>query len=106
MGFHVVTKITTIPPVYGTEKLEDGLTVYEIINDFETGYRDHVYQEFKVTGTTLEECFKNAYPSERSLRYCSGRHIQFKDREINDQYNAWKKNGLTMEMYYGSGTID
>lgn len=93
-------------PVYGTENYYDGLTVYEICNTFNTDWQDHVVKTFKVNGNTLKECFEKAYPTERSLRYCSGYCIRFKDPDIHKKYLEWKKTGVTIEMYYGGGVVD
>ena len=93
-------------PVYGHEELADGLTVYEICNTFNTDYQDHVLHSWVVKGKTLKECFEQTYPSERSLRYCNGYYIRFKDKDIHEKYNEWKKTGVTIEMYYGGGVVD
>lgn len=55
------------------------IEVNTIINTFETGYQDKIYKTWKVSGETLDECFKNAYPTERSYRYCTGHSIRFVD---------------------------
>lgn len=93
-------------PVFGHEKFNGTLTVYEICNTFDTDYKDHLVRTFTVSGSTLEECFKAAYPTERSLRYCFGYYIKFKDSKIDEQYREWKKNGVTIMMYYGGGVVD
>ena len=80
--------------------------VEEVCNTFNTRYKDHVVRKFTVKGKTLPEVFAAAYPSERSLRYCSGYFIRFRDTDLNEQYHKWKKTGLTIEMYYGSGVVD
>ena len=67
---------------------------------------EKVQTRFKVTGDTEEECFKKIYPSERSLRYCNGYFIELDDPELNKRYIEWKKHGVTIEMFYGNGTVD
>ena len=78
----------------------------EICNTFETKWKDHIVKTFTVEGTTLEDCFKKAYPSERSLRYCNGYRIQFRDAAVHEAYQQWKRNCVTMEMFYGNATVD
>ena len=82
------------------------LIIDEICNTFETRWKDHVVRTFAVEGDTMEDCFRKAYPSERSLRYCSGYRIRFRDAAAHEAYQEWKQNGLTMEMFYGSATVD
>ena len=80
--------------------------VNTIINSFETGYQDKIYKIWKVSGNTLDECFKSAYPTERSYRYCTGHSIRFVDPAIHAKYLEWKQCGMTMEDFYGSATVD
>ena len=78
----------------------------EICNTFETGWKDHIVTTFAVEGDTLEDCFRKAYPSERSLRYCSGYRIQFRDSTVQEAYQKWKQHSVTVEMFYGGATVD
>jgi len=82
------------------------LVVDEICNTFATKWKDRVLATFTVCGKTMEDCFEKAYPHERSLRYCSGYRIQFRKPTAHKEYQKWKDNGLTMEMFYGNGTVD
>lgn len=93
-------------PIYGNEDIKNGLTVYEICNTFNTDWQDHVLHTWMVSGSTLNECFEKTYSSHRSLRYCNGYRIQFKDRNIHNRWLEWLQNGVTIEMYYGNGTVD
>lgn len=68
--------------------------------------KEHIVEIYEVNGDTLEECFKNAYPYERSLRYCNGYWIEFETKELNDKYREWKKEGVDIMMYYGGGVVD
>lgn len=68
--------------------------------------KDWVYQQWAVEADTLEECFKKIYRSERSNRYCNDRYIRVIPDSINEAYKAWKVHGVTIEMYYGNGTVD
>lgn len=63
--------------------------VCTVCNTHDTGYRDKVTKSWWVEGDTLEDCFKTVYPSERSLRYCYGYSIKFRDTK------AAKKFGLS-----------
>lgn len=82
------------------------IEVNTIINTFDTGYQDKIYKTWKVSGNALNECFKNAYPTERSYRYCIGYSIRFVDPAIHAKYLEWKQCGMTMEYFYGSATVD
>ena len=68
--------------------------------------KDHIVERHVIIGNTLEECFKKAYPYERSLRYCNGYWTEFEDKDINSKYKEWKRTGVSIEMYYGNGTVD
>ena len=96
-------------PVYKVERNYSTpyrLTVYEIANTQNTDWQDHATETFRVEGFNLEDCFKKIYPSERSLRYCSGHRIQLADTELHKAYEKWKETGVTIEMYYGNATVD
>lgn len=82
------------------------LTYYEVCNTFNTDLQDHVLHTYSIEGKELENIFKRVYPSDRSLRYCNGYRIQFADKTVHKLYNEWKKTGVTIEMYYGNGTVD
>ena len=68
--------------------------------------KETCYKRWEVAGDTLRECFKAAYLSERSLRYCSDRRIEFEDPEVRKSYLDWKRHGVTLEMFYGNATVD
>ena len=93
-------------PVYGNEDLKNGLTVYEVCNTFNTDDQDHVLHTWTVNGDTLEECFNKTYPSHRSLRYCGGYRIQFKDLDVHQKWLEWLRTGVTIDMYYGGNVYD
>ena len=78
----------------------------EICNTFNANWKDHVTETHVVEGGTLKECFRKAYPFQRSLRYCSGYRIQFRDPDIDKQYRQWLRTGVDIQLYYGGGTID
>ena len=94
-----------------TQNIQDDVRVYKdplliLCNTFHTDYQDHVLNSWVVKGKTLKECFEETYPSDRSLRYCNGYRIQFKDKDIHEKYKEWKRTGVTIEMYYGNGVVD
>jgi hypothetical protein len=82
------------------------ITVDEMCNTHTTGYKDHLVESHVVEADTLEECFKKAYPYERSLRYCSGYFIHIREEGLHEKYLEWKQNGVTMEMFYGGFVYD
>ena len=71
-------------------------------------WKDEIVRRYRwtVEGDTLEKCFEAAYQTERSYRYCNDTNIEFENPEAHKQYLAWKQHGLTIEMYYGNGTVD
>ena len=66
----------------------------------------HITEVHEVEGESLDECFKKAYPFERSLRYCNGYWIEFETEDLNKKYKEWKKTGVDIAMYYGNGVVD
>ena len=85
------------------------LKVFEVREDPKEYWNHNKYivmETHIVYGETLEDCFKKAYPYERSLRYCNGWWIKFESKEIYEQYLEWKKTGVDILMYYGNGTVD
>lgn len=80
----------------------------EIYQDWRTN-AERVMETHTVTAETLAEAFKKAYPYERSLRYCTDHFIRYEDENGNslkEEYAAWKKTGLTIDLYYGGGVVD
>ena len=81
------------------------LAVLTLIEDWQTGKKT-VYKRWEVEGDTMEDCFKAAYPTERSYRYCNDTNIQFENLDVHQRYLDWKQHGLTFEMFYGNATVD
>lgn len=82
------------------------ITVNEIINWFYSNYKDQLVQAHAVTADTLDGCFKKVYAMRRSARYDSERRYEFEDGAIEPLYQKWKEQNETLEMYYGSATVD
>ena len=59
-----------------------------------------------IVGETLEECFKTLYSFERGARYNNHLYYNFFDEDLEKQYLEWRKNNVTIEMYYGGGVVD
>lgn len=59
-----------------------------------------------IVGETLEECFKTLYSFERSARYNNHLYYGFFDEDLEKQYLEWRKNNVTISMYYGGGVVD
>lgn len=89
-------------PVQGTMTIK----INEIINWFYSDYKDKLVQVHTVTGATKEECFRRMYGLRRSGRYDSARRYEFEDKSLEPQYQDWKDKNETIEMYYGSATVD
>ena len=59
-----------------------------------------------IVGKTLEECFRIFYSFERGARYNNHVSYRFFDEDLEKQYLEWRKNNVTIEMYYGGGVVD
>ena len=81
------------------------LTVLTELEDWRTG-KKKVWKRWEVEGDTLEDCFKAAYPTERSYRYCNDTTIRFENPDTHRKYLEWKRHGVTVEMFYGNATVD
>lgn len=82
------------------------IKVNEIINWFHSNYKDKLVHTHIITGETIEECFKKVYGLRRSGRYDSERRYDFEDVELEEKFLQWKSKNETIEMYYGSATVD
>ena len=77
----------------------------EYIHDWKTG--DRPYKHYTVTGETETDCFKKIYSGYiRPCRYCNDRFLKLDDPAIDSRFQDWKHHGVTIEMYYGNGTVD
>lgn len=82
------------------------LLVNEILNWSYSGYRDKVVQVHRVVGNGPDSCFRQVYGLERSARYDSARRYEIQDPELEDRYRNWLRGNLTVDLYYGSATVD
>ena len=82
------------------------IKVNEIMNWHHNGYKDEIYKTHTVKGNTLEECFPKVYAFERMARYDNARRYEIADVDLHETYLKWKVHGVTIDMYYGSGTVD
>lgn len=80
--------------------------IREICNTHATHYQDKIIKEWTIEKDTKNEIFTEAYASVRSNRYCSGYRIEFVDPAIQQEFQKWQKTNVTIEMYYGGGTVD
>lgn len=80
--------------------------IREICNTHATHYQDKIVQEWTIEKDTKQEIFTEAYASVRRNRYCSGYRIEFVDPAIQQEFQKWQKTNVTIEMYYGGGTVD
>lgn len=80
--------------------------VMEYRYDWHTGKRNP-YKSHEVSGDTEAEMFKNFYAGfVRPNRYCSDVSNEFVNPEVQKRYEEWRKTGVTIELYYGNGTVD
>lgn len=82
------------------------IKVNEVLNWFYSDYKDELVQVHTIKGNSLDECFRNVYELRRSSRYDSARKYVFVDTALEAEYQEWKQNNETIQMYYGSGTVD
>ena len=82
------------------------IKINETLRWFRSNYKDELIQVHTIKGNTLEDCFRKVYAMRRSARYDSGRKYKFQDVSLEDKYNDWKQKNETIEMYYGSATVD
>ena len=83
------------------------LTFDEVVDEYHSYDRkEHITETHTVEGDTLEDCFKKAYPYQRSLRYCNGYSIRFRDKNTQEAWNDFLQHGVTLSMYYGNATVD
>lgn len=65
-----------------------------------------LYKSYTITGETVKDICKNAYPYERTLRYCNGCYVKFADAAMQKAFMDWKRNDMTITDYYGGGVVD
>lgn len=82
------------------------LLVNEILNWSYSGYRDKVVRVHRIVGNDLDSCFQRVYGLERSSRYDYQRRYEIRDSKQQSQYQDWKAGNLTIDLYYGSATVD
>ena len=80
--------------------------VAEIINWFHNNYQDEVIAVHKVEANSKENLFKKVYAFERGARYDNARRYRIIDRDLYNEYQNWKVNGVTIELFYGGATVD
>ena len=80
--------------------------IREICNTHATHYQDKIIKEWTIEKDTKQEIFTAAYASVRSIRYCNGYRIEFTDPAIQQEFQKWQRSNVTIEMYYGGGTVD
>lgn len=78
----------------------------EIINWYGNGYKDEVTKVHTLSGSSLAECFRKVYELERGVRYVSNIRYEFCEPEMKEKYQAWVRENETIELYYGSATVD
>ena len=81
--------------------------VNEIINWFHSDYKDKLVQTHHVKAVTRRDMCLKIYAFERSSRYDSARRYEIVEDDFRSLYSDWKEcGGVTMEVYYGGGTVD
>ena len=82
------------------------IIVNEIFNHpYLTSGKDRISKHI-ITADTFEECCKEIYKLERSARYNNYLWYDFIDMNVKKAYQEWKRNGVTVELFYGSATVD
>ena len=81
-------------------------TVKEIVNYHGTDYKDKLVEIHAVSADNVASLMKKIYSFERSSRYDSARRYEIVEEDIKEKYQYWKQNGMTIEDFYGSATVD
>lgn len=80
--------------------------VNEILNYFDTNYKDILVQSHTIHGETLEEVCRKIYGLDRSSRYDNARRYEIVDNDVvKEAYYNYKRN-VPIEEYYGAATVD
>ena len=82
------------------------IAVNEIIHWSYNHYKDELVEVHTITGDNVVDCFKRVYALERGARYDNARRYEIADSNMEREYQEWKEHGVTIEMYYGSATVD
>lgn len=69
-------------------------------------FRKKLVHAHTVKADTMDKVFHKVYAMRRSARYDSGRHYEFNDPSLEQEFWAWKKKNETIDMYYGGGVVD
>ena len=82
------------------------IVVKEIFNHpLATSGKDKIYKHI-ITADTFEECCVKIYELERGSRYNNFVRYDFMDLDVKKAYHEWKKDGVTIDLYYGGGVVD
>lgn len=65
-----------------------------------------LYKVYDISGETIKDVCKSAYPYQRTLRYCNGWYVKFADANMQRAFLDWQANDMTIEDYYGGGVVD
>lgn len=80
------------------------------LTEYYNDWRDEkqkIKDHYVVNEETKEKCFYLIYDKyERPLRYCNGYYIRLDDPKLQEEYREWKKNNMTIDLYYGGGVVD
>lgn len=83
------------------------IIVNEILNHPTiTENKDKIVETHILSGETIQDCFKQLYTFERSSRYDNFRRYELTNKDLENLYLKWKDTDVTIEMYYGGGTVD
>jgi hypothetical protein len=83
------------------------ILVDEILNHYSiTKGKDKIVKTHIIEEDTFEKCYKKIYALERQSRYDNYRRYNFRDLDIENSYQNWKRHGVTIEMYYGGSVVD
>lgn len=67
------------------------LLVNEILNWSYSRYRDKIVRVHRIVGNNPDD---------------SARRYEIRDPELESRYQKWLKGNLTIDLYYGSATVD
>lgn len=82
------------------------IIVKEIFNHpYLTSGKDRITSQV-ISGADFKECFEKIYKLERSNRYNNYVRCDIVGEDIKQLYQEWKKDGVSIDLYYGNATVD
>ena len=79
----------------------------EYRESWHTHYAKKLYKTYEIEGENEVDCFKKIYTQHiRPSRYCNDVKYDLETPDLDKRFHEWCQHGVTIEMYYGNGTVD